>query len=163
MSIKLMRKGSNFSDDLMKNKRRNQKENSISFFKMGEKMHSIWNKFQNNEESNNGKLRVEKKRKNSHSKASKINLKSTQFSKRKSILDSINKNIERNQINLNNPELYYAEYFHNIITQNTKLKENKVLNKEEEKFMIKLQKKSTFCSMDIQQNNLKFSMLPGNM
>ena len=163
MSIKLMRKGYNFSDDLMKNKRRNQKENSISFFKMGEKMDSIWNKFQNNEESNNGKLRVEKKRKNSHSKASKVNLKSTQFSKRKSILDSINKNIERSQINLNNPELYYAEYFHNIITQNTKLKENKVLNKEEEKFMIKLQKKSTFCSMNIQQNNLKFSMLPGNM
>jgi len=80
-------------------------------------------------------------------------------SKRRSLLDSINKNIERNQINLNNPELYYAEYFHNLIAKKTKQEENRELNKEEEEFMNKLEKKSTFTNNTF-RNNLKFSMMP---
>ena len=159
LNYEIFKKGSNYSDDLIKSKRRNKMKNSISFFNVGENINNFWKKLQNNDELDSGKPKVEKKRKNSHSKTNKINLKEVQVSKRRSLLDSINKNIERNQINLNNPELYYAEYFHNLIAKKTKQEENRELNKEEEEFMNKLEKKSTFTNNTF-RNNLKFSMMP---
>ena len=79
------------------------------------------------------------------------------LSKKQSLLDSINKNIERNQINLNNPDLYYAEYFHNLLEKKSKQRENHILNKEEEEFMSKLESKSTFSNLNTFNNNLKFN------
>ena len=161
LSFEINSKSSIYSDNLIQNKRRNKKENSVSCFNISENIHNSLKKFHNNYELDNGKLN-DKKRKNSSSKTNKTNLKVVHISKRKSLLASINKNIERNQINLNNPELYYAEYFYNLIEQKTKQKENGELNKEEEEFMNKLEKKSTFTNNTF-RNNLKGSLMPEHM
>jgi hypothetical protein len=73
---------------------------------------------------------------------------------KKNLLRTISKNIERNQINLNNPDLFYSEYFRGILDKR-KVEHGEVpLNKEEEEFMNKLEKKSTFSRMNSISNNL---------
>ena len=76
-------------------------------------------------------------------KKNKNGTKKVTLSKKQSLLDSINKNIERNQINLNNPDLFYTNYFHSILDKKKEKNGENNLKKEEEEFMNKLEKKST--------------------
>ena len=89
---------------------------------------------------------------NRHTRKEILHHKSTKS--KKNLLRTISKNIERNQINLNNPDLFYSEYFHKILDKR-KVEHGEVpLNKEEEEFMNKLEKKSTFSRINSLSNNL---------
>ena len=74
---------------------------------------------------------------------------------KKTLLDALNKNIERNQINLNNPDLFYSEYFHSILDKKKEKKGESPLNKEEEELMKNLKNKN---SHSIGSNNFKGSV-----
>ena len=73
----------------------------------------------------------------------------------KTLLQALNKNIERNQINLNNPDLFYSEYFHSILDKKKEKKGESPLNKEEEELMKNLKNKN---SHSIGSNNFKGSV-----
>ena len=62
--------------------------------------------------------------------------------KKKNLLRTLSKNIERNQMNLNAPDLFYSTYFHSILEKNKKEGESS-LKKEEKEFMNKLERKTT--------------------
>jgi hypothetical protein len=150
LNSEIMTSSISYGDDLINHKRGNKKKNSISYFKTNKNLNHILKNIQNNYESDVEKNKLSlKKNKNGTKKVT--------LSKKQSLLDSINKNIERNQINLNNPDLYYAEYFHNILERKSKMRENHILNKEEEEFMSKLESKSTFSNLNTFNNNLKFN------
>ena len=117
----------NFS--LINNRKRRQ---SISFFQNNDKFSSM---VKNNQE--------EKMSVFSQSKDNNISFKKNLPKKKKSLLRTLSKNIERNQINLNNPDLFYTNYFHSILDKKKEKKGENNLKKEEEEFMNKLEKKST--------------------
>ena len=70
------------------------------------------------------------------------------------LLKAINKNIERNQINLNNPDLFYSEYFVKILGKTKEQQGDNPLNKETEELINKLEKKNTISRMNTLNNNL---------
>ena len=117
----------NFS--LINNRKRRQ---SISFFQNNDKFSSM---VKNNQE--------EKMSVFSQSKDNNISFKKHLSKKKKSLLRTLSKNIERNQINLNNPDLFYTNYFHSILDKKKEKNGENNLKKEEEEFMNKLEKKST--------------------
>ena len=79
---------------------------------------------------------------------------------KKNLLRTISKNIERNQINLNNPDLFYSEYFHKILDKKKLQHGEYPLNKEEEELMNKLEKKSTFSRINSLTNNFTLNFSP---
>jgi hypothetical protein len=114
---------------------------SKSYFKSNEqKIKSIF------KSSNSNETEIGKSKKRNNKKTFK----------KKNLLTTINKNIERNQINLNNPELFYSEYFHKILDKKkAEHGEAHPLNKEMDHLMNKLQKKSTFSKKtSFNTNNL---------
>ena len=70
------------------------------------------------------------------------------------LLKALNKNIERNQINLNNPDLFYSEYFVKILGKTKEQQGDNPLNKETEELINKLEKKNTISRMNTLNNNL---------
>ena len=73
---------------------------------------------------------------------------------KKNLLRTISKNIERNQINLNNPDLFYSEYFHKILDKKKEQHGAVPLNKAEEEFMTKLERKGTLSRINTITNKL---------
>ena len=73
------------------------------------------------------------------------------------LLKTINKNIERNQINLNNPDLFYSEYFVKILGKKKEQNGEVSLNKAEEEFMNKLEKKNTISISKINTLSKNFA------
>ena len=73
------------------------------------------------------------------------------------LLKTINKNIERNQINLNNPDLFYSEYFVKILGKKKEQNGEVSLNKEEEEFMNKLERKNTISISKINTLSKNFT------
>ena len=118
---------------VMNNRRRRQ---SISFFQ------------NNNKFSSFGKMNPEEKNseasqyKDNKSISKKDYNKKVLPKKKKSLLRTLSKNIERNQMNLNAPDLFYSTYFHSILEKNKKEGESS-LKKEEKEFMNKLERKTT--------------------
>ena len=98
---------------LMINKRQ-QRRQSISFFQMANKFGNLSLTKDDIEESGKSKKSITKilnKKKTSDNGISKG---------RKSLLVTLNENIERNQINLNNPELFYLDFFKDILDKKKK-------------------------------------------
>ena len=77
----------------------------------------------------------------------------------KSLLNTISKNIERNQINLNNPDLFYSEYFQKILDKKKEQHGEATLNKEEEELMTKLERKGTISRMNTVTNKLSIKYI----
>jgi len=72
---------------------------------------------------------------------------------KKTLLQALNKNIERNQINLNNPDLFYSEYFHSILDKKKEKQGESTLNREEEELMKNLKQKNSYSKKN--SNNFK--------
>ena len=72
---------------------------------------------------------------------------------KKNLLQALNKNIERNQINLNNPDLFYSEYFHSILDKKKEKQGESTLNREEEELMKNLKQKNSYSKKS--SNNFK--------
>ena len=70
--------------------------------------------------------------------------------KRKSLLITLNQNIERNQINLNNPDLFYQEYFQRILEEN---KGKDIENTDKEHSKLKSQKSFMKINSNFNINN----------
>ena len=152
------------------NIKKNHKRQSVSFFKsfnFNKKNSNVLRKtgttkqdernlqilnFQNRSRKSNNFIENRKTRK-------EIVHKSTIKSK-KNLLRTISKNIERNQINLNNPDLFYSEYFHKILDKKKLQHGEYPLNKEEEELMNKLEKKSTFSRINSLTNNFTLNFSP---
>ncbi len=148
----------------------NKRRQSVSFFKsfnFNKKNNNVLRKtgttkqdernlqilnFQNRSKKSNNFIENRKTRK-------EVIHKSTIKSK-KNLLRTISKNIERNQINLNNPDLFYSEYFHKILDKKKFQHGEYPLNKEEEELMNKLEKKSTFSRINSLSNNLTLNFSP---
>ena len=80
------------------------------------------------------------KKDNNNNKNKKIGI----LKAKKTLLDALNKNIERNQININNPDLFYSEYFHSILDKKKEKQGENYLNKEEEELMRNLKRKNSY-------------------
>ena len=137
-------------DNLKKSKIRN-KRRSISYFQT------------NNQQINNIFLKTQtigKDKKSSerlilNSQTNEIEKIKKNDTKKNNLLTTINKNIERNQINLNNPELFYSEYFHKILDKKkAEHGEDHPLNKEMNELINKLHKKSSFSMLASMKNNI---------
>ena len=132
------------------------KRRSISYFKSFNQNINIFQKY-------NSALEKEKDRDKDKGKFKSKNIQNlilyspTEKNQKKRIntknnlLSTINKNIERNQINLNNPDLFYSEYFHKILDKK-KTTQKEGLKKEEEELMNKLQRKTTFSKINSLKN-----------
>ena len=141
------------------------KRRSISYFKSFNQNINIFQKY-------NSALEKEKDRDKDKGKFKSKNIQNlilyspTEKNQKKRInskynlLSTINKNIERNQINLNNPDLFYSEYFHKILDKKKLQHGEYPLNKEEEELMNKLEKKSTFSRINSLSNNLTLNFSP---
>jgi CRP-like cAMP-binding protein len=129
-------------------KRRRQ---SISFFNSNSQLSKpVFTKFKSNNEKDNNKnikaltkKEIQKKMNTKENGPTKI--------KRKSLLITLNQNIERNQINLNNPDLFYQEYFQRIIEEN-KGKDKDIENLAKNNTKIKSQK-------SLQNFNINFNKI----
>ena len=133
------------------NKKNNNVLRKTGTTKQDERNLQILN-FQNRSKKSNNFIENRKTRK-------EVIHKSTIKSK-KNLLRTISKNIERNQINLNNPDLFYSEYFHKILDKKKVQHGEYPLNKEEEELMNKLEKKSTFSRINSLSNNLTLNFSP---
>jgi hypothetical protein len=69
---------------------------------------------------------------------------------KKNLLRTISKNIERNQINLNNPDLFYQEYFQSILDKN----KGKDIQNEIKDDKLNLQNSLTKMNSNINFNNI---------
>ena len=101
--------------------------------------------FQNKSQKNSNFIESRKTRKEIQHQTTKT---------KRNLLSTISKNIERNQINLNNPDLFYSEYFHKILDKKKEQHGEVPLNKEEEEFMTKLERKGTLSRMNTTTNKL---------
>ncbi len=149
------------SEEDTKPKIRN-KRRSISYF---EPKHKKINEFVKKIDSN----RLQRKKFKKYTQNVILNSQTTNFNqpklntqkkkKQKNLLTTINKNIERNQINLNNPELFYSEYFQEILDKKKEKKgDNNSFNKEMEAFRNKLQSKKTLSKINSSKNiKVKFN------
>jgi hypothetical protein len=129
------------------------KRKSISFLKLPVSTKTLYNlrKTGTSAQSENS-LQYQ----NKYTKSSK-NRKEIQRSTTKNkanLLQTINKNIERNQINLNNPDLFYSEYFVKLLGKTKEQQGDNPLNKETEELINKLEKKNTISRMNTLNNNL---------
>ncbi len=129
------------------------KRKSISFLKLPVSTKTLYNlrKTGTSAQSENS-LQYQ----NKYTKGSK-NRKEIQRSTTKNkanLLQTINKNIERNQINLNNPDLFYSEYFVKLLGKTKEQQGDNPLNKETEELINKLEKKNTISRMNTLNNNL---------
>ena len=118
---------------LMINKRQ-QRRQSISFFQMANKFGNLSLTKDDIEESGKSKKSITKilnKKKTSDNGISKG---------RKSLLVTLNENIERNQINLNNPELFYLDFFKDILDKKKEKDGEKPVTKEKDELSNKLGK-----------------------
>ena len=118
---------------LMINKKQ-QRRQSISFFQMANKFGNLSLTKDDIEESGKSKKSITKilnKKKTSDNGISKG---------RKSLLVTLNENIERNQINLNNPELFYLDFFKDILDKKKEKDGEKPVTKEKDELSNKLGK-----------------------
>ena len=146
-NLKQRRQSISFFKSLNQNKRNNNNNvlRKTGTTQQDERNLQILN-FQNRSQKSNNFIE------NRHTRKEILHHKSTKS--KKNLLRTISKNIERNQINLNNPDLFYSEYFRGILDKR-KVEHGEVpLNKEEEEFMNKLEKKSTFSRINTLSNNL---------
>ena len=128
-------------------KRRRQ---SISFFNSNSQLSKpVFTKFKSNNEKDNNKnikaltkKEIQKKMNTKENGPTKI--------KRKSLLITLNQNIERNQINLNNPDLFYQEYFQRILEEN---KGKDIENTDKEHSKLKSQKSFMKINSNFNINN----------
>ena len=136
-------------DNLKKSKIRN-KRRSISYFQNNNQQINIFLKTQT--------IRKDKKSSERlilNSQTNEIEKIKKNDTKKNNLLTTINKNIERNQINLNNPELFYSEYFHKILDKKkAEHGEDHPLNKEMNELINKLHKKSSFSMLASMKNNI---------
>ncbi len=123
---------------VMNNRRRRQ---SISFFQNNSRFSSFAK--MNPDEKNSEASQF----KDNKSISKKDYNKKVLPKKKKSLLRTLSKNIERNQLNLNDPDLFYSNYFHSILEKNKKEVESS-LKKEEKEFMSKLERKTTLQRMN---------------
>ena len=149
------------SEEDIKPKIRN-KRRSISYF---ESKHKKINEIIKKIESNTlQRKKFKKDTKNVILNSQTTNFNQSKFNtqkkkRQKNLLTTINKNIERNQINLNNPELFYSEYFQEILDKKKEEKgNNNSFNKEMEAFRNKLQRKNTLSKFNSSKNiKVKFN------
>ena len=114
---------------LMINKKQ-QRRQSISFFQMANKFGNLSLTKDDIEESGKSKKSITKilnKKKTSDNGISKG---------RKSLLVTLNENIERNQINLNNPELFYLDFFKDILDKKKEKDGEKPVKQEKDDELI---------------------------
>ena len=145
-------KDSKKKDDLMKFKIPDEKKRrqSISFFQTPPKFSTpIVKKYTTNNEKVNHKNIKSLSKKDIRIKSNKEN--GGPKTRRQSLLITLNQNIERNQINLNNPDLFYQEYFQRIIEEN-KGKDKDIENLAKNNTKIKSQK-------SLQNFNINFNKI----
>ena len=111
----------------------------------------LFDKFQGNDKDNK-KLKQQKTLSKKISIHKKMNTRENTHSKgkRQSLLITLNQNIERNQINLNNPDLFYQEYFQSILDKN----KGKDIQNEIKDDKLNLQNSLTKMNSNINFNNI---------
>ena len=72
-----------------------------------------------------------------------ININNNKLSNKNNILDVIGHNIEKNVMNLNNPEQFYSEFFLKFMNKKKGKDSNPEINKEEQDFINKIERKAT--------------------
>ena len=72
-----------------------------------------------------------------------INNNNNNNNKSSKILDVIGHNIEKNVMNLNNPEQFYSEFFLKFMNKKKGKDSNPEINKEEQDFINKIERKAT--------------------
>ena len=110
--------------------KKQQRRQSISFFQMANKFGNLSLTKDDIEESGKSKKSITKilnKKKTSDNGISKG---------RKSLLVTLNENIERNQINLNNPELFYLDFFKDILDKKKEKDGEKPVKQEKDDELI---------------------------
>jgi hypothetical protein len=130
-----------------------KRRQSISFFQSSNSNFSnhLFDKFQGNDKDNK-KLKQQKTLSKKISIHKKMNTRENTSSKgkRQSLLITLNQNIERNQINLNNPDLFYQEYFQSILDKN----KGKDIQNEIKDDKLNLQNSLTKMNSNINFNNI---------
>ena len=127
-----------------------KRRQSISFFQTPPKFSTpIVKKYTTNNEKVNHKNIKSLSKKDIRIKSNKEN--GGPKTRRQSLLITLNQNIERNQINLNNPDLFYQEYFQRIIEEN-KGKDKDIENLAKNNTKIKSQK-------SLQNFNINFNKI----
>ncbi len=115
-----------FSKLMINNRQRRQ---SISFFQMANKFGNLnLSKDEETQKATKAITKKDNKKKTSDNGVPK---------RRKSLLVTLNENIERNQINLNNPELFYLDFFKDILDKKKEKDDEKSVKKEKEELINK--------------------------